>query len=203
MTKGNYIVFEGGEGCGKSTQSFYLNKYLFEKGIPCKMIHEPGYTSLASDIREKLLNYKDEIDPLTEMFLFEAGRSDLFKKEIIPSLEQGKTIVSDRSGYSTLAYQGYGGEIDLEWIKKLNRLATRGIKPNLTFIIDIDPKRGLMKEVYSNRFAQKGLEYHQRVREGFIDIAKENSDCVIVPYIEGIEKMQGIIRDITQKRLGL
>lgn len=93
--------------------------------------------------------------------------------------------------------------MDLDCIKKLNRLATRGIKPDLTFIIDIDPKRGLMKEISSNRFAQKGLEYHQRVREGFIEIAKENSDCVIVPYIEGIEKMQGIIRDITQKRLGL
>jgi dTMP kinase len=203
MTKGNYIVFEGGEGCGKSTQSFYLNKYLFEKGIPCKRVHEPGYTPLASEIREKLLNFKDEIDPLTELFLFEAGRSDLFKKEIIPSLEQEKTIVSDRSGYSTIAYQGYGGKMDLDWIKKLNRLATRGIKPDLTFIIDIDPKRGLMKEISSNRFAQKGLEYHQRVREGFLEIAKENSDCVIIPYIEGIEKMQGIIRDITKKRLNL
>ena len=201
--RGKYIVFEGGEGCGKTTQSFSLKKYLLEKGINCKKVHEPGYTPLATEIREKLLNYKEEIDPLTEIFLFEAGRADLFQKEIIPSLNKGQTIISDRSGYSTLAYQGYGGERDLNLIKKLNHIATRGIKPDLTFIIDINPERGLKKEVSSNRFAEKGLEYHQRVRQGFLDIAKENDDCVVVPYIEGIEKMQSIIRDIMQKRLNL
>jgi len=201
--KGFYIVFEGGEGCGKTTQSQLFQNYLITKGIDSKRVYEPGYTLLAKDMRRMLLQYKLDIDPLTEIFLFEAGRADLFNKEIIPSLKKGQTIISDRSAYSTLAYQGYGGGKDIDLIKKLNYAATRGIKPDLAFIVDINPKEGLKKETSSDRFAKKGLEYHQRVRLGFLEIAKENKNCAVIPYTEGIEKMQERIRDIAQKRLGL
>ncbi|MFH1365572.1 MAG: dTMP kinase [archaeon] len=203
MKRGNYIAFDGCEGCGKTTQISLLEKYFLEKNIPYKLVREPGHTELGRTIRGLLLDFKEDIDPLTEMFLFEANRSDLFHRELIPALRNGQTVISDRSGYSTIAYQGFGGERDLELIKAMNRIATRGVRPDLTLILDILPEVGLNRKGKHDRFEEKDPEYHRRVREGYLWVAKNNPECVVVPYLEGVDKMQTILREIVGKKLDL
>lgn len=201
--RGHYVVFEGCEGCGKTTQISLLEKYLLEKGIDCKSVNEPGGTPLGRKIRIILLDYRRKLSPLTQLLLFEVARLSLHNQEIIPSLKKGQTIISDRSKYSSLAYQGYGGNMNLTLIKTLNYIATRGTKPDLTYILDIDSSVGLKREKVFTSFSNEDLEYHQRVRQGFLEIAKENSDCVIIPYVDGVEKMQDRIRAVVDKRLNL
>lgn len=185
-TRGFYIILEGGEGCGKSTQAKLLVECLNSNGYPCERGREPGGVKEAEKIREVLLDKKNDLCSETELFLFEAARAEFFRQEVIPKLNKGVTIIADRSGYSSLAYQGYGGGVDLGLIKKLNEVATFKVKPNLTFIINIDPFTGLKKEQNSDRFEAKGIEYHQRVNQGYLEIAKEDSEnFVIIPYREG------------------
>jgi len=204
--RGYYIVFEGGEGCGKTTQVHLLKDYLKAEGIECERVAEPGGTGLGVKIRKKLLEGKIaglKIDPFSQLILFETARFNLTQKVIIPSLKGRITILSDRSKYSSLAYQGYGAGMNLSLIRTLNHIATRGLKPDLTCILDIDPSLGLKKEIDSTSFSQEELEYHLRVRQGFLEIAKTNSECVVVPYEDGAEKMQEKIRKIVDERLNL
>jgi len=167
METGKYILFEGGEGCGKSTQAKLLKNYFDRKGINCVLGREPGGIGVAENIRKILLDKKNNISEITELFLFEAARTEFFSQFVKPNLKMGINLIADRSGYSTEAYQGWAGGIDLGLIKMLNDRATFGIKPDLTFIIDIDPEKGLGKEKNPDRFASKGIEYHVKVREGF------------------------------------
>jgi dTMP kinase len=195
MARGNFFVIEGCEGCGKTTQAEMLYNFLKEK-IPCHLGREPGGIKSAEEMRNILKHNKEDISPIGELFGFEFARAEYFDKVVIPKLNQGITVISDRSGYSTLAYQGYGGGVDLEQIKLMNKIATRNLEPDVAFIIDINPEEGLEKElVKDNRFSEKGLEYHQRVRQGYLDIAKENENCVLIKYIpNGTEDMQRQIR---------
>lgn len=203
MSRGSYIVIEGGEGCGKTTQAELLHNYLKEKNIACYLGREPGGIKAAEEMRKILKHNKEDISPIGELFGFEFARTEFFDKIIIPKLDTGINVISDRSGYSTIAYQGYGGGIDLDCIKLMNNISMKGIKPDITFIIDIDPGLGLEKEVVKDRFSEKGLEYHKRVRQGFLDIAKPNSKrCVIIQYQEGNpDKMQNEIRQHIKTRL--
>ncbi len=202
--RGKYIVFEGCEGCGKTTQISLFSEHLKRRGIDYQSVAEPGGTDLGREIRTQLLNYERyAASAITKILLFSAARSDLFEKKIIPGLEEGQVIVSDRSYYSTIAYQGAGEGFDIKWIMEMNRTATRGIRPDLTFILDIDPRIGLKKETVSTSFSKEELEYHLRVRQGFLEIVRENPECVVVPYVDGIERMQKSIRKIAHKRLGL
>ncbi len=197
MTKrGKYIVIEGLEGCGKTTQAELLYNYLKEKNIPCHLGREPGGIKAAEGMREILKHNPNDISPRGELFGFEFSRTEFFDKIVIPKLDEGITIISDRSGYSTIAYQGYGGNIKIYWIELMNNIATRGIKPDIAFIIDIDLEKGLEKEVVKDRFSNKGLEYHKRVRNGYLDIVKLNpNECILIKYIsDNPEKMQKQIR---------
>jgi dTMP kinase len=198
MKRGNYFVIEGGEGCGKTTQAEMLYNFLKEKNVPCYLGREPGGIKSAEEMRNILKHNKEDISPIGELFGFEFARAEYFDKVVIPKLNEGITVISDRSGYSTLAYQGYGGGVDLEQIVLMNKIATRNIEPDVAFIIDINPEEGLAKElVKDNRFSEKGLEYHKRVRQGYLDIANENENenCVLVKYIpDGAEEMQSQIR---------
>lgn len=204
MERGKYIVIEGGEGCGKTTQTRDLWSYLLTQNIHCVNLREPGSVEVAEKIREILLNDKHDIDPITELFLFEAARTEFFKDALIPHLEGGVWIVSDRSGYSTEAYQGYAGGLDLGLIRELNKRATFGIEPDLTFIIDVPSSKGLEKEVSKDRFAKKGPEYHARVNQGYLEIAKRDSNIVLIPYLEGdAGGMQAEIRNYVNERLNL
>lgn len=195
--RGKYIVIEGGEGCGKTIHAEMLYDYfLKEKKLPCFLGREPGGIKSAEEMRNILKHNSEDISPEGELFGFEFARAEFFDKIVIPKLNQGINIISDRSGYSTKAYQGYGGHVKLEWIELMNHIAMRGIKPDLAFIIDIDPEVGLAKEVVKDRISARGLEYHQRVRHGYREIVMNNLDrCVLINYIpNGAEKMQKQIR---------
>jgi len=203
--RGYYIILEGGEGCGKSFQAKSLAEFLNQKGVPAFNMREPGSTPESEKIRAILLGTGNNIHPLTELFLFEAARTEFFSKELIRRIESGISVVSDRSGYSSEAYQGYGGGVDLDFIRQLNTQATFGVNPDLAFFIDIPAEKGLSKEVKSDRFAAKGLEYHKRVNAGYRDIAKRLKDIAqVIPYRENqAEEMQEEIRRITQQKLRL
>lgn len=205
MQRGKYIVIEGGEGSGKSTQAKLLHESFVRSNIQCILAREPGGILESEKIRGILLDKENTLSPITELFLFEAARAEFFKKLVIPSLEEGKSVISDRSGYSSLAYQGYAGGLDLSLIEILNKQATFGIKPDLAFIIDIHAEKGLSKELQADRFAAKGLEYHTKVNQGFRDIAlRYDNNTVLVPYIENqIEETHQRIRDFVKYRLGI
>ncbi|HIG94583.1 MAG TPA: dTMP kinase [Nanoarchaeota archaeon] len=204
MKKGKYIVFEGGEGCGKSTQSKLLYENLISKGYDCIHIREPGSTKEAQKLRCRLLNSKRELSVNGERILFARARHSLFEQVIIPALNEDKIVLSDRSFYSTLAYQGYGSEYPIKSMENLIDVATFGIKPDLAIMIDIDPKIGLKKEINPDRFAQKLFEYHQRVNQGFLQLARDNKECILIPYVEGkVELMQESIQYYLKQRLNL
>ncbi len=203
--RGRYIIIEGGEGGGKTTQAELLYNFLREKNIPCCLSREPGGIGSAEGMRTILKHNAENISPVGEVFGFEFTRAEFFDKIVIPKLGEGINMISDRSGYSTIAYQSYGSGLDIDWIKSMNKKAMFGVEPDIAFIIDIDPKIGLEKEVVKDRFSEKGIEYHQRVRQGFLDIAKENPEKVIViDYIQnGREKMQEQIREYVSKFLNI
>ncbi|RLG10939.1 dTMP kinase [Candidatus Pacearchaeota archaeon] len=203
MERSYYIVIEGGEGCGKSTHAKLLTQFLNEKGLPAERKREPGSSTISEEIRGLVLSPKSDLTSLTELFLFEAARLEFFRKDVIPNLNKGVSIVADRSGYSTEAYQGYAGGIELDLIKQLNTLATFGIKPDLAFLLDIPAEKGLEKETNQDRFAIKGVKYHEKVNQGYRNVAKENPDVfVVIPYVEGkLKEMQEQIREYVHERL--
>jgi dTMP kinase len=205
MERGKLILIEGGEGCGKGEQSKRLLECFKEKNISALILREPGGTKEAELIREILLNKKNNLDSETELFLYEAARREIFQKKIIPELNNGKNIILDRSWPSTCAYQGYAGGISLDLIKNLNYIATLGINPDLLIIININYHKGLSKEKEPDRFALKGEEYHKKVNEGYLNIAKKYSNfSVIIPYQEGKpELMQKEIQKEINKRLNI
>lgn len=205
MHRGYYIVLEGGEGCGKSSQAKLLAEFLNQKKVPAFYMREPGSTHEAEKIRGILLDAGNNLHPLTELFLFEAARTEFFSKKVIRELENGVSIVSDRSFYSSEAYQGYAGGVDLDFIRQANMQATFGVNPDLAIFIDISAEKGLSKEVQADRFAAKGLEYHKRVNAGFLTIARSLGDrAYILPHREGdVEGMQDEIQRITKEKLRL
>lgn len=194
-------MLEGGEGCGKDTHADLLEQYLTKKRYEIINTKEPGGTPEAEKIRDILLDEKNQLDDITELYLYQAARKELSHKVIEPSLKQGKIIISKRGFPSSWAYQGYGGGLDIEFIERLNNRSIRNFFPDLIFILDIDPRIGLKKEVNPDRFAKKGLEYHQKVRQGYLDIAKRYPNITkIIPYKQGEEGKIRTQEEIRKKR---
>ncbi|GAI93185.1 unnamed protein product, partial [marine sediment metagenome] len=169
-----FISFEGGEGSGKSVQAKALYRRLSQLAIPVVLTHEPGGTSFGMKIA-RWLKWTEgtDISPLTELLLFNASRAQLVTKVIQPSLESGKTVICDRYADSTTAYQSYGRGLDLEMVKAVNNAATRGLKPDLTVLLDISAEEGLARKraEKQDRFEQEDIAFHQRVREGYVKLA--------------------------------
>ena len=169
-----FITFEGGEGCGKSTQSKAFYRNVLKLAAPAILIHEPGSTPLGERVRF-LLKRSNEvpISPLTELMLFNAARSQLVHEVINPRLKEGKIVICDRFADSTVAYQHYGRGINFELVTEVNRAACQGVKPDTTFLLDIRPEMGLARKRsgVQDRFEQEDLAFHQRVREGFLKLA--------------------------------
>jgi len=195
-----FITFEGVEGSGKTTQIQRLKKYLNLKGIPCKVTREPGGCPIGEKIRKILLNPDHrEMDPVAELFLYEAARAQHVEEVIKPSLKKGEVVLCDRFSDATLAYQGYGRRIDLKWIDRLNHLSSQGIRPDVTFLLDCPSDVGLRRAVRRNRvlrqeeegrFEKEKIQFHQRVRKGYLAIAKKEPRRVkLIDTQEGEEKV--------------
>ena len=166
-----FITFEGTEGCGKSTLIRNLSTRLQTLGVPHLVTREPGGSRTAEEIRKVILN--EEMDPLTELFLYEAARAEHFRNTIAPALKQGKWVLCDRFTDSTLAYQGYARGIALPMIRTLNRIASHRKSPDLTFFLDLPVEIGLARASDPNRFEREGVEFQKKVRNGFLEIAKK------------------------------
>jgi len=174
------IIFEGCEGSGKGTQINLLNKYLTNKGFKVLNIVEPGGTDVGQAIREILLNRNDlKIDGLTEALLFSASRSYQTENITKPALNNGYIVLSDRSYYSTYAYQGYARGNSLDVLKNLTSIAVNNLKPDIVIYLDIDPKIGLSRKSIQNevnRLDKENLEFHQKVRKGYLKLLKSEPD---------------------------
>ena len=142
-----FITFEGGEGCGKTTQARLLSKKLEQQNIPVVLTHEPGGTALGNEIRKLLKKRRGSpISPQAELFLFAASRVQLVSELIRPALEQGKAVICDRFTYSTVVYQGCGRGLDLTTVELVNNMATQDLKPDLIILLDISPEQGLTRK---------------------------------------------------------
>lgn len=178
-----FITFEGGEGCGKSFQSKVLYHKLHHLDIPVVLTYEPGGTALGDEIRHLLKRRCQEIIfPETELFLFFACRVQLVNEVIRPNLEKRKVVICDRFADSTIVYQGYGRGIDLKFIREINAMATQGIEPDLTVLLDIPADKGLSRKrtKAKDRFEEAGLVFHNRVREGYLKLAADEPERWLV-----------------------
>ena len=193
-----FITFEGTEGCGKSTLIQNLSRKLTELKIPHIVTREPGGTPVAESIRKVIL--QQEMDSLTELFLYEAARAEHLKTTIEPALKVKKWVLCDRFTDSTVAYQGFARNLDLKMIEQLNKLATLGIKPDLTFFLDLPVEVGLSRATDANKFEKAGVEFQKKVRRGFLyqikkskkrfrilKVAKKNPEQVCADAMKALE----------------
>ncbi len=182
MTEGIFITFEGLEGAGKTTQAARLAEFLSQEGYPVKLVREPGGTAIGEAIRSLLIDPEhSDIAPLTEVFLFAASRSQLVEQFIRPQLGEGRIVICDRFIDATLAYQGYGRGVHPTQIREVSDMCSWGVRPDVTFLLDIEPARGLNRVrtrsvatlTQMDRFEQLDLAFYERVRDGYLEIAQE------------------------------
>ncbi|MGA2775686.1 MAG: dTMP kinase [Candidatus Omnitrophota bacterium] len=200
--KGKFITFEGSEGSGKSTQSKLLYEYLKKKGFNAVVLREPGGVKISEKIRKILLDVKNEsISEICEMLLYMAARSQVVEKLINPELEKGKIVICDRFLDSTIAYQGFGLGLDIKSIKFIGGIATSGIKPDLTILLDLPVKKGLQHRRNSlDRIEKRALSYHKRVRNGYLKLAAlEPKRIKIVKVEKDLNLTQKRVRELVEK----
>ena len=178
-----FITFEGGEGCGKSVQARALYRRLSQLAIPVILTYEPGGTPFGVKIA-RLLKWTQgtDISPMTELLLFNASRAQLLTQVIQPNLESGQVVIVDRYADSTIAYQGYGRGLGLEIVQAVNNAATQGLKPDLTILLDMSEEEGLARKgaEKQDRFEQEDIAFHQRVREGYLEMAANEPERWLV-----------------------
>lgn len=181
MEKGLFITFEGADGCGKTTQQKLLAKYLEEKGYEVVLTREPGAKGLGEKVREILLNYDGEVSDRCESFLFLADRAQHIDMIVNPAVKAGKIVLCDRHTDSSVAYQGYGRGLSVERIKMLNDLAVNGRKPDMTLVFDIDVETSMSRVGdEKDRMESAGMDFFNRVRNGYLEIAKQEPQRVKV-----------------------
>ena len=201
--KARFISFEGIDGSGKSTQAKLFLDRLIKNGKQGILVREPGGTPISEEIRQVLLTKVNrQMVARTEALLMTASRSQLTKEVILPNLEQNRWIIADRYADSTLAYQGGGRELNLDWLLDLNKFATYELEPNVTLFIDILPKEALRRKKYTeDRIEAEGIAFQKQVRQTYLELAKQFSDRIIV--IDGHmskEKIQNNIWDEIKRR---
>jgi dTMP kinase len=198
--KGFLISLEGIDGSGKSTQARKLYEFLKEEGYEVSLYRDPGSTPLAEQIREVIINYA--MDPITELLLFESARSSLVWEKIFPDLTSGKIVIVDRFIDSTTAYQGYGREINLGTVSILNHIATRGRKPDLTFILNL-PLELALQRLKEQKTKFEEPNYLKRVRDGYLQIfySEKERDIRLIDASRSEEEVFEEIKAITLERL--
>lgn len=204
MKKNYFITLEGPDGSGKSTQIKYLTEYLMQLGYDVICTREPGGSHSAERIRQLVLDPESSIDRRTETLLYLAARADHLNKIILPALQTGKIVVCDRFSDSTMVYQGLVRGLPLEELERLNDFATEGLKPDLTFILDGAPKllaerrtaRGVV-----DRFENEGLEFQEKVREGFLFLSGRYPERIKV--INALQSETEVKEELQRELLGL
>ena len=207
-----FITFEGVEGSGKTTQIQRLKKYFAQKGISCKVTREPGGCSIGEKVRKILLDPDHrEMVPMSELLLYEAARAQHVMEIIEPFLRKGGVVLCDRFIDATFAYQGYARRIDLKWIERLNQFSSHGIKPDVTFLLDCPSDVGLkralkrnrtLKQEKEGRFEKEKIQFHQRVRKGYLALAKKEPHRVkVINTRQGPDKVFDKIRKIVDQLL--
>lgn len=199
------ITFEGIEGSGKTTQLTLLADYLEGKGLKVVRTREPGGTALGEALRELLLRPELKIPPLSELLIFMAIRAQHVEEIILPALKEQKIVLCDRFIDATYAYQGYGRGIDLTIIESLNRFVTKGIRPNLTILLDCDIRTGFMRKkgAREDRFEREGRHFHSRVRKGYLRLSRtEVSRFIVLDARRGVMEVQEEIRRKVEEFLG-
>lgn len=184
MARGLFVTFEGIDGVGKSTQIAHAKAYLESCGHRVVVMREPGGTKVGERIREVLLDPAlDSMSPRAELLLYEAARAQVVDELITPALTAGTTVVCDRFYDSTTAYQGAGRGLDAAKIAELNMLATNNLKPDITFVLDLDPHISLaraLKVAEADRLEQEGVRFMEKVRAGFLALAAHEPERVVV-----------------------
>jgi len=206
-SKGTFITFEGIDGCGKSTQVKMLVEALNKHQRKTILVREPGGTTISEEIRDILLHrHLADICDRTEALLMTGSRAQLTYEVILPNLNQGKNVIADRYYDSTLAYQGGGRELDLDWLIKLNQFATYGLEPNVTFFVDVLPEEAIRRKSQEpDRIERAGIELQMRVRNIYLDLANRFQErFVVLDGHESIENIHGdILSELRRRKLFL
>jgi dTMP kinase len=201
-----FITLEGPEGSGKTSHVPHLVEFLREKGYTIFPTREPGGTSIGEQIREVLHSLKNtEMHPRAETLLYQAARAQFVEEVVRPRLALGEIVLSDRYADSTIAYQGYGHQQDLEQVRALVKYATGGLIPDLTILLDVDVEMGIGRKSKSqewNRLDAYTLEFHQRVRNGYLDMVKKEPErWVVVDAGKGWNEVQTDLRNVFLQKL--
>lgn len=202
-----FITFEGIEGSGKSTQCKLLKEYLESKGRKVTVTREPGWGAMGKLIRHLILDDKElDIHPLTELYLFCADRVQHVKDFITPRLKDGEVVICDRYFDSTIVYQGYGRQLDLYMVKKLAEASTLDLVPDITFLLNLPVREGLMRldlrDETTNRMDEEPLEFHEMIRQGYISEATLNTNRIkIINASHEADEVQKHIRSLLNRIL--
>lgn len=209
MARGRFITFEGGEGAGKSTQLRLLAAALSRSGVPVCMTREPGGSPGAEEIRALLVTGDgDRWDPVSEALLHFAARADHMRRLILPRLEAGEWVLSDRFADSTMAYQGYALGLGRDAVESLSALVLKGFAPDLTIMLDLPVDTGLARAAEradgEDRYERLGRLFHERLRQAFLDIAKRAPErCVVIDASGDLNSVEAAVRATVAERLGV
>jgi dTMP kinase len=197
MKKGYFITLEGPDGCGKTTQLEFLADYIRSTGREVLTTREPGGVAAAEKIRQLLLDPKLKLAPRAETLLYLAARAEHIYEKIRPALNDGKVVICDRFTDSTLVYQGFVRGLDMDMLHQLSTLATDGLEPDLTLLLDGAPEKLLVRRVargVQDRFENEGLAFQVKVRAGFLLLAKQEPQRIKV--VDGLREIEAVRRDL-------
>lgn len=202
---GLFVVFEGGDGVGKSTQARLLASWLDGRGVRTVVTHEPGDTPVGRRIREILLSPETgTLSPRAEALLFAADKAQHVDEVVLPALRRGAVVISDRFVDSTLAYQGAGRVLDMAEVERINRWATLDLRPDLTIVLDLHPDEGVGAVVEKDRMELAGDAFHARVREGFLELSTRDPErYLVLPARGDRDSIAAVVRQRVASLLGL
>jgi len=201
-----FITFEGIEGCGKTTQIGHLTSHFKKNQRPFLLTREPGGTQVGKKIRQILLSSDSiGIEPMVELFLYVADRIQHYRQVIAPALREGKVVLCDRFADATTVYQGFGRGLDLAWIEEIHARALENIRPDLTFLLDLPVEVGLKRawkrlekdQTREDRFEKEALDFHRRIREGYMALARKEPQRILV--LDGMKDEQTLHREIVSR----
>lgn len=204
-----FITFEGIEGCGKTTQIGHLKSFFEKKRLPFLVTREPGGTRVGEKIRRILLSSDNAgMEPMAELFLYVADRVQHARQVILPALREGKVVLCDRFADATTVYQGFGRGLDLAWIEEIHARALENIRPDLTFFLDLPVEVGLERawkrldkdQTREDRFEKEALDFHRRIRKGYLALARKEPERIIV--LDGRKDEQTLHREIVSRLPG-